>query len=102
MPSKIAWLDVSAEEQRRAREMLALFTQTESRDELGIGQIRDVLSDSLWPGTSVLQTRARYYLFVPWLFRRGVERGRQGPALYQWVQIQERALVEALRASGAD
>ncbi len=101
MPSSIAWLDVSAEEQRRAREMLALFTQTESRDELGIGPIRDALSDSLWPGTSVLQTRARYYLFVPWLFKLGA-RHRRGPALYQWVQKQERVLIETLRASGAD
>lgn len=51
MTSRIAWLDINADGQRRAREMLALFTQTESRDELGVGQIRDVLSDSLWPGS---------------------------------------------------
>ena len=52
--STIAWLDVSAEEQRRAREFLALFTQAESRDELGLGQIRDTFSNTLFPGISVI------------------------------------------------
>ena len=45
MASSIAWLDTSAEEQRRMREVLNLFAQSESRDELGIGQIRDTFSD---------------------------------------------------------
>ncbi|MGH3706350.1 MAG: DUF6361 family protein, partial [Agromyces sp.] len=60
MASTVAWLDTSTDEQRRVREVIALFSQQESRDELGIGQIRDALSDHLFPGTSVLQTRARY------------------------------------------
>lgn len=64
--SRLAWLDFSAEEQRRTREMLRLFEETESRDELGIGQVRDAFSDLLFPGTSVLLTRARYFLIVPW------------------------------------
>ena len=34
-----------------------MFTQSESRDELGIGQIRDAFSETLFPGTSVIQTR---------------------------------------------
>lgn len=66
MTSSVAWLDTSADEQRRVREMIALFSQPESRDELGIGQLRQVLSDTLFPGTTVLLTRARYFLIVPW------------------------------------
>ena len=64
--SQLAWLDFSAEDQRRTREILRLFEETESRDELGIGQVRDAFSDLLFPGTSVLLTRARYFLIVPW------------------------------------
>ncbi len=98
MPSSIAWLDASAEQQRRVREIVALFAQPDSRDELGIGQIRDVYSDLLFPGTSVIQTRAKYFLFVPWLFTAGEERGLTGPRLLEWVQRLERRLIEALRA----
>lgn len=38
MSSGVAWLDTSREEQRRMRELLNLFAETESRDELGIGR----------------------------------------------------------------
>ena len=65
-PAVLAWLDYSEADQRRAREIVRMFSQPESRDELGLGQIRDALSDTLFPGTSVLLTRARYLLFVPW------------------------------------
>ncbi len=50
--------------------MLQLFSDKGTVDDLGIGTVRDAISNSLFPGTSVIQTRARYFLFVPWLFRR--------------------------------
>ncbi len=100
-PAVLAWLDYSEADQRRAREIIAMFSQRESRDELGLGQIRDALSDALFPGTSVLLTRARYFLFVPWLFREGARRGHRGPRLERWVEQQERRLIEALKA-GSD
>ena len=40
-----------------------------SRDELGLGAVRDSIADHLFPGTSTIQTRLRYMLFIPWLFR---------------------------------
>ena len=101
MPSAVlAWLDYSEADQRRAREIVAMFSQPESRDELGLGQIRDALSDTLFPGTSVLLTRARYLLFVPWFYREGARRGRQGSQLSSWVDAQERRLISALRNGG--
>ena len=100
MASVLAWLDYSEADQRRAREIIAMFSQRESRDELGIGQIRDALSDTLFPGTSVLLTRARYFLFVPWLFREGGRRGYIGPRLTSWVEWQERRLIGALQEGG--
>jgi hypothetical protein len=73
MPSLVAWLDASTEEQRRMREILRLFSDHDSRDELGLGQLRDGLSDALFPGTSTLLTRARYLLFVPWCLQLAAE-----------------------------
>lgn len=99
-PSVLAWLDYSQADQRRAREVVAMFSQRESRDELGLGGIRDALSDTLFPGTSVVLTRARYFLFVPWLFREGARRGHAGPRLASWVEGRERELIGALRAGG--
>lgn len=40
------------------------------RDEVGFISLHQAISDRLFPGTSVLHTRARYALLVPWLMRR--------------------------------
>lgn len=101
MTSTVAWLDSSADEQRRVRDILALFSQQESRDELGIGQIRDALSDLLFPGTSVLQTRARYFLIVPWAFNHAARRGPHQD-LSGRTNVVERQVVEALSKGDDD
>ena len=101
MPAVLAWLDHSEAEQRSAREIIKFFMQPESRDELGLGGIRDALSNTLFPGTSMLLTRARYLLFIPWLYREGARRGHLGPKLTQWVEWNERQLIGALR-NGSD
>lgn len=67
MASRVAWLDASPEEQRRVREVVQLFAQKETQDELGGRRIVVALADLLFPGTSVLHSRARYLLFIPWL-----------------------------------
>ena len=95
-PAILAWLDYSEADQQRAREIIAMFSQRESRDELGLSRIRDALSDTLFPGTSVLLTRARYFLFVPWLFREGERKGYRGANLASWVEGRERRLIGAL------
>ena len=100
MGAAIAWLDTSPEEQRRVRELIAMFAQNESRDELGIGQIRDAFSNTLFPGTSVIQTRARYFLFVPWIYREGLRLGYSGQGLKAWAGRRERRLIEVLRDTG--
>lgn len=51
-------------------DVIDLFREQETRDELGIGAVRDAFADTLFPGTSTIQTRARYLLFVPWIYRQ--------------------------------
>ncbi len=96
--SFINWLDHSEEDQRRVREMLQLFSDKDTVDDLGIGTVRDAISNALFPGTSVIQTRARYFLFVPWLFRRAEQQHPQ--QLVAKATDMERNLIEALRAGG--
>jgi len=67
--STFAWLDFSDRDRKRALDAVDLFHEDDTRDELGLGVIRDAFADRLFPGTSTIQTRVRYFLFVPWLFR---------------------------------
>jgi hypothetical protein len=98
VPSGLTWLDSSLEDQRRMREILGMFAEAESRDELGIGQVRDAFSDLLFPGTSTLHTRARYLLLVPWCYRDAA--GKRGAATAARVERTERRLVDVLRKAG--
>jgi hypothetical protein len=98
--SGLAWLDSSRADQQRMRELLNMFSEQESRDELGIGQVRDAFSDLLFPGTSVLHTRARYLLIVPWCHVEAERRGLRGDRLAAKVTENERRVIAALKAAG--
>lgn len=70
LPSSLTWLDYSEADRRRALEVVDLFRETGTVDEMGVGSIRDSFSDLFFPGTSTIQTRACYFLLLPWLFLR--------------------------------
>ena len=42
--SSIAWLDFSEEDRRKVMEVVSLFKERDTRDELGLGSIRDVFA----------------------------------------------------------
>jgi hypothetical protein len=68
MPSAFAWLDYSEHDRRKVLDVIDLFREKGTVDELGIGTVRDAIADSMFPGISTIQTRARYFLFVPWIY----------------------------------
>ena len=69
MSSTLSWIDHDPKERDRMNQILALFKESGTRDEFGIGPIRDSFADLLFPGTSTIQTRLRYMLFVPWIHK---------------------------------
>ena len=57
--------------------MINLLSEQGAVDELGIGVIRDAFANYFFPGTSTIQTRAKYFLIVPYMLREAVD-GRYG------------------------
>jgi hypothetical protein len=68
--SAFVWLDYSERERRKMLDVVDLFREHDTRDELGIGSVRDAFADLLFPGTSTIMTRARYFLLVPWMYEQ--------------------------------
>lgn len=67
MPAVVGWMDISPAALRKLRH--ALEDQTDGVvDELGLLALHTGYGDRFFPGTSVLQTRARYLFFVPWTY----------------------------------
>ena len=74
--SFLAWIDFDQADRDRTRRIMDLFGQEDRRDELGLGSVRDALADLMFPGTSTIQTRLRYMLFVPWTYQMaGAQKG---------------------------
>ncbi|QCB51995.1 hypothetical protein E5720_16375 [Rhodococcus sp. PAMC28707] len=97
--SEIAWLDTSPDEERRMRELVKLFSDSGTLDDIGIGQVRDTLADQLFPATSTVHTRAKYFLFVPWIYAEAA-RKHSGTAVRTKARDAERKLIEVMRKSG--
>src|SRR5580698_206809 len=69
MQPTLAWLDFNSAEREPTQRVLALFEERDTRDELGLGGIRDSFADHFFPGTSTIQTRLRYLFFIPWIYQ---------------------------------
>ena len=67
--SAFTWLDYSERDRRKMLDVIDSFKERETRDELGIGAVRDAFADQFFPGTSTVMTRARYFLFVAWTYQ---------------------------------
>lgn len=100
MPSQIAWLDFDTRQNDRMNQILDLFKETGTLDELGIGNIRDSFANLMFPGTSTVQTRLRYFLITAWIYRQ-MEREHVSPNdVARRVHELERDLIQTILDSG--
>lgn len=81
-------------------EVIASFEESDTRDELGIGTIRDGIADLLFPGTGTVQSRARYFLFIPWMYRALENKRTASREVREKARQGEIGLIEALEAGG--
>lgn len=84
------------------RELVKLFGTPETTDDLGMGQLRDAISNSLFPGTSVLHLGARYMLLVPWAYLTAHHGTRNPEALRKRAEEAERQLIGKLKEIGTE
>jgi hypothetical protein len=90
MKPVLGWTMLSWEEMRQVERALSSGEQ-DTRDEIGFLLIHQGFADRFFPGTSVLHTRIRYALFIPWLYRRAAYNRRRGVDLETMIR---RLLVE--------
>ena len=100
MQSTLTWIDLTTSDRDKMRRVLDLFSEQGTLDEMGLGSLRDALSDALFPGTSYIQTRLRYVLFVPWLYRRLEARRVRAADVERLARRAEVDLIGPLERSG--
>jgi len=94
---RLGWVDYSREERNKIVSILKLLGTQEAVDELGIGTIRNYFSNILFPGITTQQTRAKYFVLIPYLFA-DAQKGKHSSKgkVLEWINKQEDALVKAL------
>ena len=94
---QIGWVDYSKDERNKILNILRLLGAQGALDELGIGTVRDGFSNLLFPGISTLQTRAKYFVLLPYLFGDALKQKFIRPGdVRVWLEKQEVALVDTL------
>lgn len=100
---KIGWIDFSASERSKVLSIIDLLSEDGTLDELGIAPIRDGFANIFFPGTSTIQTRAKYFLIVPYALLE-IERGKEtNPKIVrEWLNVMERKCGEVLLKNSDD
>ena len=100
--SSLGWLDLDDAARERVGTLLRALEEPGTLDVLGLGTVRDAFSAMLSPGTSTIQTRLRYFIFLPWIFA-GLETQRVSPAEYRRrLREDEARLIDCLRHLGSN
>lgn len=94
---QIGFIDFSKEERNKILATLKLLGTQTALDELGIGVVRDAYADILFPGISTIQTRAKYFVLIPYLFQKaGKQNLHSGAEVHKWLISVEDKIVQTL------
>jgi hypothetical protein len=66
---ELGWIDFSKEDRKKALDVISMLSESGAVDELGIGIVRDAFANYFFPGTSTVQTRAKYFFIVPYAIK---------------------------------
>lgn len=97
----IGWIDFSKEQRNKVLSVINLLSEPGAVDELGVGTIRDSFSNIFFPGTSTIQTRAKYFLLTSYLLSElEREKGMTPDKMINRLHEQELNFIDILKQSG--
>ena len=99
----LGWIDFSKSERNKILSILDRLSEKETLDELGIAPVRDGFANIFFPGTSTIQTRAKYFLIVPYALKDLERSDETNPnkALREFDEI-EMSCAQKLLENGSD
>ncbi len=99
MQSTFGWVDFLEEDKNKMYELIKLLSEKETLNELGIGSIRDAFSNLFFPGTSTIQTRVKYMLFIPWIYQKIEDYQSDNSKIDTLIKLIEVELINELQKS---
>ena len=71
---RLGWVDYSKDDKKKALDLLDSIYESGTLDELGLAPIRDGFSNLFFPGITTIQTKAKYFLIVPYALKEIYDR----------------------------
>ena len=94
--SGLGWIDFSAEDKDKVMRVIALLKEEGTVDELGIGVIRNALSDEMFNGITTIQTRAKYFFIVPRIIQSFINQKKRDTSLLRYLHKEETRIMNEL------
>ena len=101
---QLGWIDFSKTERNKVLSVIHQLEESAAVDEVGLGAIRDGFADYFFPGTSTVQTRAKYFLIVPYVLKEAGS-GAYGSdlnTLFKRINNEERSCRDILIKTSSD
>lgn len=100
MNAGLGWIDFSKEHRDILKSVLDSLKQSGVVDELGIGSVRNSISDLLFPGINTIQTRAKYYILISQVIQeyetKFYKNEKKLPILKDYLRKRENEIMRAL------
>lgn len=94
---QIGWIYNSEKHRQDVETIISLTKEQGTLDELGLGSIRDGFADLFFPGTTTIQTRAKYFLIIPWILEDLYNKNESFRDFSRMLRAEESRIIEILK-----
>lgn len=96
--SGLGWIDFSDTDKQNVMKVLQMLQEGGTVDELGIGSIRNALSQAMFSGITTIMTRAKYYFIVPRILQNYLNSPKKYGSIKDFLEEQESEIMHKLAA----
>lgn len=94
--SGLGWIDFSDSDKQKVLKVIELLKPDGTVDELGVGVVRNSMSDAMFSGITTIMTRAKYYFIVPRILHSYLRLKHKPDSVKEYLRIQENEIMNEL------
>jgi hypothetical protein len=94
--SGLGWVDFSDTDKQKVMRVIEMLKPDGTVDELGVGVVRNSLSDAMFSGITTIMTRAKYYFIIPRILHSYITLKHKPESVREYVRIQENEIMNEL------
>ena len=94
--SGIGWIDFSDADKQKVMKVLEMLKPNGTVDELGVGVVRNSLSDAMFKGITTIMTRAKYYFIIPRILHSYLRLKHKPESVKEYLRTQENEIMNEL------